>query len=90
MSWIDERRAELGDERVDQLLQKVALNMPRYVRYAGGDRGFALWLLMVDRAIGFLSHRDLADWHWRDAYDDGVSPREAAEEAVHADLGELI
>ena len=86
MSWIDDKRAEVGDEKVDALLLKVGMNHATYVREnAHGDRGFALWLLLVDRKLGFLSHRDIADWHWRDAYDDGMDPAEAAREAVAAD-----
>jgi hypothetical protein len=46
------------------------------------------WLRYVDmhmvRAVG-LNHRDIADWTWYDAYEAGVSPVDAAREAIEAD-----
>jgi hypothetical protein len=61
---------------------------PRYLSYAGGDRGFAGWLLIADalcmRRVA-VSLFDLADWAWRDAYDTGTPPGEAVREALRAD-----
>ena len=86
MSWITDKRAEVGDEKIDSVLMRVGMNHPTYVREnAHGDRGFALWLMLIDRHLAPLSHRDLADWHWRDAFDDGVTPAEAARDATAAD-----
>lgn len=55
---------------------------------AQGNVRFALWLRLVDvwigRRIG-LTHRDVADWTWRDAYDEGLSPGTAATEALRTD-----
>lgn len=89
MSWIDVQREAIGSKNVDGLLTKFALNHPTYVREnAGGDREFGLWLFMVDRKMRRLvgiGHRDIADWHWHDAFDDGVSPSEAARDALGAD-----
>lgn len=46
---------------------------------------FDQWLTAVDiavaRIIG-LGIDDLADWHYHDAYDDGVDPQEAAKEVL--------
>ena len=47
--------------------------------------GFVQWMDRVDArisAICGLSSMDLADQCWRDWYDDGMSPREAAEECL--------
>jgi len=52
------------------------------------DPGFAVWLMLVDRALMKsirFTHRDLADWSWRDAYDNGTSPQDAANQAVAED-----
>ncbi len=55
---------------------------------AGGDRGFAAWLLVADltcrRHIG-VSIFDIADWPWRTAYDDGQAPGDALRDALAAD-----
>jgi hypothetical protein len=46
---------------------------------------FEQWMAKVDavlvRTCG-LTSGDLADWMYGDAYDDGVSPREAAQEVL--------
>ena len=59
-----------------------------YLDYAGGDRGFAGWLLVADalcrRRVG-VSLFDLSDWAWRDAYDTGETPGAAVWEALRAD-----
>lgn len=51
-----------------------------HLRYARGDRAFAVFLLVADaacrRRIGF-SIFDLEDACWRDFYDDGLTPSEA-------------
>lgn len=46
---------------------------------------FKKWMQQVDRYIAWLvglGADDLADQCWRDWYDDGASPREAATEAL--------
>lgn len=52
--------------------------------------GYATWLRSVDaeleRVVG-LSHRDLADRNYRDEFEAGVSPREAALEAIADESG---
>ncbi len=46
---------------------------------------FKTWMrqvnAVINRAVG-CSVYDLEDWCWRDAYDDGYTPEEAAEEAL--------
>lgn len=44
---------------------------------------FEDWLKAVDRNIPGLGHRDLPDRRWRDEYDAGVSPEEAAQRALN-------
>ncbi len=60
----------------------------RYLGHAGGDQGFAAWLLVADalclRRVG-VSIFDLADWAWRNAYDAGEPPGAAVREALRAD-----
>jgi hypothetical protein len=60
----------------------------RYLTHAGGDRGYAAWLLVADRIcirrIG-LSIFDLSDWMWRDAYDGDQPPADAVRDAINAD-----
>lgn len=51
---------------------------------------FEVWLKKVDREIkrmtlGMVGMYDLADWTYHDAYDSGMTPKEAAEEAVQND-----
>jgi hypothetical protein len=56
--------------------------------YAGGDAEFALWLSLIDfrlqKSVG-IGLFDLADWPMRDAFEDGMSPREALTEALRND-----
>lgn len=50
-------------------------------------RSFEEWLRLVDSHIRNkcgLSHLDLPDWCYRDAYDDGVTPATAAARAIKA------
>jgi len=53
------------------------------------------WLEEVDQVIGSfvgLTHDDLADQPWRDWYESGMSPNEAAAMALEAEgfpVGEL-
>lgn len=45
------------------------------------EAGFRAWLAKVDAAIARkcgLSHLDLGDWRYRDAYEDGLSPAHVA------------
>lgn len=52
------------------------------------DPGFAVWLMIVDRDLSKqvqVTHRSLSDWSWRDAYDNGTSPQEAAKQALAED-----
>lgn len=51
---------------------------------------FEEWMQQVNVHLGALvglGHRDIADWRYRDAYDDEVSPREAALSALDNDMG---
>jgi len=49
---------------------------------------FDQWMQQIDNIfmdkLG-LSYMDIADWYYRDAYDDGLTPLEAAEEAFNSD-----
>ncbi|MCP4424433.1 MAG: hypothetical protein GY803_08085 [Chloroflexi bacterium] len=49
---------------------------------------FETWMSQVDAAVSgmaFISVYDLADQPFRDWYNDGYSPREAAEEALESE-----
>ncbi|QFP95570.1 hypothetical protein SEA_GAUGELDP_87 [Mycobacterium phage GaugeLDP] len=51
---------------------------------------FARWIGEVDRfLLGHygVTHRDIADWTWRDAYQDEMGPRAAAREAIANEIG---
>ena len=65
------------------------MNQINYLaQYAGGHIGFEAWLIVADRevsrkaGVGLL---DLPDVALRDWYDDGITPREAAELALEND-----
>lgn len=43
---------------------------------------YAEWLLAVDELLEArtgLGHRDLVDWLWADAYEDGFAPKDAVD-----------
>ena len=47
---------------------------------------FEVWMEKVDdhiEAASGLTMEDLPDWHYYDAFDDGVSPKSAAEAALY-------
>jgi hypothetical protein len=87
MTWLDEK----DQTQVEEMLARF--RAPEFDQgyvedCAGGDERFALWLRLVDkRMIGSVgvSHRDIADWTWRDAYDGGQSPSSAALDALSED-----
>ena len=85
MSWWDEQ----DDQRRAAISAVLDPERGRQCRdYAGGDRGFAAWLLVADvactRRVG-LSIFDIDDWAWRGAYDCGDTPGTALREALQAD-----
>ena len=73
--WFDTlpgpRLAEVIEQKGDALKE----------RYYTDDVMFAIWMHAVDRAVMrrvLVSAFDLEDWMYRDAYDAGQSPRDAA------------
>ena len=82
----------LNPTKVATAIENVRVSVNPHVvqlrEYAGGDLRFATWWLMVDRAcmrkIGLTTH-DIADYTWRDAYDDGMSPSDALADALASD-----
>lgn len=50
----------------------------------GANKGFEAWLRKVDDALPGLSHLDLTDIAYRDLWEEGVTPSEAAREALEA------
>lgn len=73
----------VSDEELGGNRERIGAKDPKRVEgYAHGDLEFTIWLKRVDKALGFVSHRVIADWTWRGAYDDGVDPSEAAVEAL--------
>lgn len=52
---------------------------------------FQQWLKAVDRVLMArvgVGHRDLADWMWWDAWESGMSARDAALEAFEEDFSD--
>lgn len=56
--------------------------------YGTSDEDFTRWMQAVDNNIALrtlgLDSSCLPDWTYRDAFDDGYRPHEAAEEAIKA------
>ena len=76
MPWTD----TIPADRHSKLMATLDQDGADHLRYAGGDHGFAAFLLVADaacrRRIG-VSIFDLEDACWRDFYDDGLTPSEA-------------
>jgi hypothetical protein len=91
-TWFDRLpHPEVAQRAADCLEQLFGQEAADYVTRAGGDRRFALWLHLVDHQLAALP--DLSgDGHtvmgWRDAYEQGWSPRAAAFTAWSADSGQ--
>lgn len=86
MSWVSQN---LSSEQIEAAFQVLRAEAPHYITdYADGNEHFALYLRIVDgwlyREAG-VTHRDLSDWTWRIAFDEGVRPKHAAEEALEND-----
>lgn len=78
MTWIDRQPRET----VRRALEKLHASPGGRAAIADcGDERFALWMRALDRhllrGIG-LRHTDLEDWHYRDGFEEGLSPAEAA------------
>lgn len=92
--WLDGQNPEKVLAALDRL--RSTSSGARYItEVAGGDVRFAVWLKLIDgnlvRRVG-LTHRDLEDHCWRDLFDDGLSPKDALEEALAEDdlIGGLL
>lgn len=91
-TWVDTREAE-EPEKIRAALanyreRRKTPQLRRVSEYDGGDDRFGLWLALVDARIGRrvgVGLFDLADWNMRDAYDDGSSPKDAAQQALESD-----
>ena len=84
MSWID----DLPTDRHDKIMAALDQRGRKHLRYAAGDRDFAAWLLVADTAAyryRGVSLFDLADYRWRDAYEDGAGPAETLRDALQAE-----
>ncbi len=58
---------------------------PDNERSFGPDREFEDWLADVDKILTErvgLPSGDLVDWNWRDAYDGGSEPEDAASDYI--------
>jgi hypothetical protein len=78
MTWLDSKPADVVGDAIHALSKDPAA--ADALDYAGGDDRFALWLHLVDkrcRTVFGIGIFDLEDWTWRDAFDDGSSPKEA-------------
>jgi hypothetical protein len=93
-TWIDTREQQDPQKIADALASyrrhKAAGTGPaaRVGEHDTGDERYGLWLALVDarlsRAVG-VGLFDLGDWNMRDAYEDGMSPRDAAHETLAQD-----
>ncbi|MBI1758160.1 MAG: hypothetical protein HYR62_02895 [Actinobacteria bacterium] len=85
MTWWE----DLPEARRNKLTALLDSDRARACRdRAGGDVGFAAWLLVAEatcRRQYMVSIFDLADWCWRDAYDDNMPPADALQEAIESD-----
>jgi len=86
-----------GEQRaaIEERIRRRLTGYPdRYVtEYANGDVDFALWLALVDLRLTrqiWLTHRDIADRPWREDYDAGRDPIDAADEAAEDEAGQLF
>lgn len=73
MSYID----TLDQERQDKLHAKLP-----------DSSDFEIYLALVDHIMGKtvgVTHRDIADWNWFDAFEGEVPPREAIQDALAED-----
>jgi hypothetical protein len=69
-------------------MRETELGQKYMATHAPNDPAFAVWLMIVDRDLQKqvqVGHRDLSDWGWRDAYDNGTSPKDAAQQALADD-----
>lgn len=84
MSWTD----DLSENTRAKLMTALDTHGTEHLRYAGNDRPFAAFLLAADQgchARHGVSIFDLADFRWRDAFDDGLTPAEALTNALTAE-----
>lgn len=87
MTWLDEQDPAKVARALDAVRESEGF--ARWLdTYAMGDERFALYLATADRWMTrrfMVGLSDLADWHWRDAYDGGQSPQEAVRECMSED-----
>lgn len=82
--YLDRLDAEAVVRATDDLRAKH----PELVDQAGGNVRLALYLTLVDRVLIRLvgiSHRDLTDFAWADAFANETKPKDVAMEALEAD-----
>jgi hypothetical protein len=75
------------DARIEAFWHSDSAHARELRSYARGDQRFAYWMYLVDRRLSRacgLTSTDMEDHTWRDAYDDGLSPREALADALEA------
>jgi hypothetical protein len=92
MHTVPEALAHIEAAKLERMLE-AALTHPACERardYAGpgADPAFVVWLRLLERRVlsGFgVSCFDLADYCYRDAFEAGMTPREAALEALEGD-----
>lgn len=79
---------ELDAQRVQLAADRMRVEHPQRIEAAGGNVRLAIYLTLADRTLVRrfgVTHLDLADYCWADAFADGVAPREAALAAVEFD-----
>lgn len=90
MTWIDNQISSgaTTTEKVAEAAAKLTAESPDYLASSGGDVHFALYVRLVDalmRKHFGITHNDIADFLWRDAFDAGTKPDEAIKDALAND-----
>jgi hypothetical protein len=89
---VPEALAHIEAAKLERMLETApthpACRRARDYAGPGADPAFVVWLRLVERRVlsGFgVSCFDLADYCYRDAFEAGMAPREAALEALEGD-----
>ncbi|GIG57142.1 hypothetical protein Lfu02_15140 [Longispora fulva] len=87
MTWFDDTFIDPDKRR--EAIALINEKGQDHLKYAGGDHGFGLFMLAIDYAcrkrLG-VSCFDLADYCYRDAYDDGLTPVQTLKLALAAEF----
>ena len=86
-TWMASKPSDKIAEAIAKMNAATDMVTRSVCEYAGDDEHFALWLNLANARvmrITSMTINDLPDYLWRDAYDEGMSPREAASDMLLA------